>query len=246
MATLNIEDVLYVHDYLTEYFEYSADPVSPPGVKSMDLLESAVARPFMTMYGRELYVDLFDKAAVVFHGLISNHSFHNGNKRTALLSTLFFLGENNYWVDKCDDNEMFEFTRQIAAHEICSHGDDELDTIKNWLEKDARRGSKGDETRRLIELRQASQRFVSSLIDQGRFWDVVNSDRSITERIIKKGSNGNEPYDPVYISGLRKRLSLTDDFGIDSERFYGNKGVVESLNEFMEMRGEVIRELAKI
>ena len=95
-------------------------------------------------------------------------------------------------------------------------------------------------------MRQALQRFDFSLIDQGRFWDVVNSDRSITERIIKKGSNGNEPYDPVYISGLRKRLSLTDDFGIDSERFYGNKGVVESLNEFMEMRGEVIRELAKI
>ncbi|WP_202898916.1 Fic family protein [Kingella kingae] len=29
----------------------------------------------------------------MFHSIINNHPFHNGNKRTALLSTIYYLGE---------------------------------------------------------------------------------------------------------------------------------------------------------
>jgi death-on-curing protein len=124
-----------IHEFLVEYFKYDDDPVSPPGIKCQALFESACARPFLTAGGADVYPDEFSKASALFHGIISNHCFHNGNKRTALLSTLYFLSEHNYWVEKCDDEEMYEFTRQIAAHEICDDRNDEIDVIKECLVK---------------------------------------------------------------------------------------------------------------
>ena len=58
--------------------------------------------------------------------------------------------------------------------------------------------------------------------------------------------NNNEDYDKNYMSKLRKKLKLTQEYGIDSMMFYGDKGIATDLNEFMEMRYEVMRELAKI
>ncbi|MFA0372798.1 type II toxin-antitoxin system death-on-curing family toxin, partial [Vibrio sp. 10N.222.54.F6] len=115
---MNTEMVIRIHEYLTEYFEDGEDPISPPGVKDLGLLESAVVRKDMTAGGQDIFEGIFNKSAALFHGVISNHSFYNGNKRAALMSTLVYLGENGYWVTKCDDEEMFEFTRQIAAHEL--------------------------------------------------------------------------------------------------------------------------------
>ena len=50
----------------------------------------------------------------------------------------------------------------------------------------------------------------------------------------------------MYISELRKRLDLTTDYGIDSLRFYGQKGIADELNEFMRIRLNVMERLAKI
>ena len=55
MSLSLLEIVKFIHEYLTEYFEYSDDPVSPPGIKNLNLLESAVNRPFQTMGGKELF-----------------------------------------------------------------------------------------------------------------------------------------------------------------------------------------------
>ncbi|MCM2531115.1 Fic family protein, partial [Shewanella algae] len=87
---MDIEQIKYIHEYLVDYFEDSEDPVSPPGIKNEDLLKSAVARPFMSAGGTDAYVGVFNKAAALFHSVINNHCFHNGNKRAALLSALVY------------------------------------------------------------------------------------------------------------------------------------------------------------
>lgn len=61
------------------------------GVKEPTLLDSAVHRPFQTMYGEALYPDVFEKATALFESLAKNHVFHNGNKRSALASVMYFL-----------------------------------------------------------------------------------------------------------------------------------------------------------
>lgn len=242
---MQLDVVQEIHEYLVEYFQDSEDPVSPPGIKNIEMLESACARPFATVGGTDAYPGEFDKAAALFHGIISNHSFHNGNKRAALLSALYFLGENNYWVDRCDDAEMFEFTRQVAAHEICDDRKDEIAEIKKWFESNSRRVIKGDRRLSFNGLRDVLARFGFELREVGAMAEITRDGQSI-QKILKKGKQGMEEYDSVYISDLRKRLGLTVENGIDSARFYGLKGITEDLNEYMRLRNDVFHWLAKI
>jgi death-on-curing protein len=242
---MNNDIIFGIHEFLVNYFKDDDDPVSPPGIRSQALFESACARPFLTAGGSDVYPDEFSKAAALFHGIISNHCFYNGNKRTALLSTLYFLSEYNYWVENCDDEEMYEFTRQIAAHEICDRRSNKVDVIKEWLIRNSRKVMKGERRLSFNDLRYVLSKFGYELIEEGTMASI-HFNGQLVERILKKGKQGFEEYDQVYLSTLRKRLNLTVDYGIDSARFYGQKGICDELNVFMNMRGEVFRKLAKI
>lgn len=59
------------------------------------LLESAAARPFQTAFLQEVHKGLLAKGAALFHSLITNHPFEDGNKRTAVTSLLLFLIAND-------------------------------------------------------------------------------------------------------------------------------------------------------
>ncbi|MBU9813397.1 type II toxin-antitoxin system death-on-curing family toxin [Rahnella sp. C60] len=234
-----------IHEFLCNYYQYSEDPVSPPGVKDRGLLESACARPFASAGGRDAFENIYDKGAALFHGIISNHCFFNGNKRAALLASLYFLSENNLWLDRCDDEEMFEFTRRIAAHEITEKRTDELKVIADWLEKNSRKVIKGEKPLNFNSLKDNLAQFNYELIDEGHFAYIYYDGRHI-EKVLKKGKQGLGEYDQAYISELRKRLNLTPEHGIDSARFYGQKGLNDDLSEFMSMRVKVFDWLAKI
>lgn len=242
---MDASTIVFIHDYLTEFFTNKEDPVSPPGVKDVTTVESAAARPFSTAGGRDAYPTVFLKAAALFHSVACNHSFHNGNKRTALLSTLYFLSEYGYWLDRCDDDEMYEFTRKMAAHEITEDRRDEVRVIAEWLERNSRKQQKGERQLKLVDLREALGRFGFDLRDQGKTLAVLK-DGAIVETVLKKGTQGFEDYDHQYIAELRKRLHLTVEQGIDSARFYGQKGISEDLNQFMRLRLNVMQRLAKI
>jgi death-on-curing family protein len=49
--------------------------------------------------GKEAYPTTFNKTAALFHSLINNHPFHNGNKRVALVSAQVFLDQEGWWID---------------------------------------------------------------------------------------------------------------------------------------------------
>ncbi len=66
------------------------------GAHSMAMLHAAVARPFATFAGADLYQDDFEKAAALFHSLIKSHPFLDGTKRTAFASALYFLERCGY------------------------------------------------------------------------------------------------------------------------------------------------------
>jgi death-on-curing protein len=61
------------------------------GLRDGAMLHAAVARPFVTFDGDDLYPDDFEKAAALFHSLIKSHPFMDGTKRTAFAATLYFL-----------------------------------------------------------------------------------------------------------------------------------------------------------
>ena len=70
------------------------------GVKSEDLLQSALGRPVNKhAYGEPATLDLFDLAAAYAYGLASNHAFNDGNKRTAWSCCVLFLKANAVELD---------------------------------------------------------------------------------------------------------------------------------------------------
>lgn len=115
-----IEDVLILHEFSIQDFGGSS------GVRDIGLLESAIARPFQTFGGEELYVSPFDKAAALGESLIKNHPFVDGNKRTGVLAIVSFLKE--YDINVIADNDsLYQFTILIST------GDIKFDEIVQWL-----------------------------------------------------------------------------------------------------------------
>jgi death on curing protein len=65
-----------------------------PVVRDAGLLEAAAARPRATVFGRDAYPTLEDKAAALTHSIARNHALVDGNKRLALGGLIAFLGVN--------------------------------------------------------------------------------------------------------------------------------------------------------
>ncbi len=65
-----------------------------PVVRDHGLLESALARPRATVFGRDAYPTLDGKAAALLHSLARNRALVDGNKRLALAGLIAFYGLN--------------------------------------------------------------------------------------------------------------------------------------------------------
>ena len=245
-AEVNLASVEKIHEHLAEYFQQAGDPISPPGVKDRGLLASAVARPFQSAGGEAAYEDVFQKAAALFHSIIHNRPFHNGNKRTALIAAGVYLDDNGFWLEGCDDEELLEFTRQVAAHEITEDKSQELGYIAEWFRANARKRTKNEKPLSYYELKERLGTFGFEIDPpKGNFLSIYKNGVFVT-KVIKQGIQGFRPYHTHYIADLRKRLKLTPEYGVDSDRFYGNKGLKESVSEMIEIRNAVIRRLASL
>lgn len=64
------------------------------GIRSIELLESAVAAPKASMMNSPLITDPIELASSYLFYLCSNHPFIDGNMRVALATCLVFLSEN--------------------------------------------------------------------------------------------------------------------------------------------------------
>ena len=85
------------------------------GVRDSGLLESALARPQnVYAYGE---ADLFILAAALGAGMIKNHPFLDGNKRTGFLAAALFL-ESNVESFQASEEEVVIQTLGLAAGAI--------------------------------------------------------------------------------------------------------------------------------
>ena len=67
-----------------------------PGLRDEGLLDSALAQPFQTFGGEELYPTLAEKAARYAYGISRNRPFLDGNKRAATACMATFLRLNGF------------------------------------------------------------------------------------------------------------------------------------------------------
>ncbi|HEX5450591.1 MAG TPA: type II toxin-antitoxin system death-on-curing family toxin, partial [Gaiellaceae bacterium] len=107
LRLLTETEVEAIHWELVADFSRDADPIDPPGVRNPDLLASAVFRQHTAMGREAKYPTVEMAASALFHALVHDHPFHNGNKRTGLVSMLVFLDENGFMIhDSCDEDEL--------------------------------------------------------------------------------------------------------------------------------------------
>lgn len=66
-----------------------------PGIRDLAGLESAIYHAYASFEGKDLYKTIEEKAARQAYGIIRNHPFVDGNKRTGLFVMLVFLEINN-------------------------------------------------------------------------------------------------------------------------------------------------------
>ena len=89
------------------------------GLRDEALLESAVAAPQATMFGKPLIADPIDVAAAYLFYLCRNHAFLDGNKRAALATCLVFLSENGVLPSETLDADAWErLTLEVAASRL--------------------------------------------------------------------------------------------------------------------------------
>lgn len=66
------------------------------GIRSEELLESALSQPQASFGGDYICKDIFEMAATYGFHICQNHPFYDGNKRTALIAIYTFLFVNGY------------------------------------------------------------------------------------------------------------------------------------------------------
>ena len=70
MRYLTVEEVLHINSEVMG---------GHAALRDLGLLESAVARPQASAFGKDAYPDLVGKAAALLHSLVLNHPFLEGN-----------------------------------------------------------------------------------------------------------------------------------------------------------------------
>ena len=107
MKTLDKELIISIHSQLI-----SATGGSD-GIKDDNMLESAINAPFQTFAGEEFFPTIYQKAARLGFGLVSNHPFIDGNKRIAAHAMLALLDLNDIELEYTND-ELSEIFLDIA------------------------------------------------------------------------------------------------------------------------------------
>lgn len=121
--------------YLNQNILKQKTPEEISGVRESGALDMLVQAPKEKLYGRELYPTVYDKAAILLINIATKHVFHNGNKRTAFVSTEIFMELNGYqsnftfdeaihlilWiVNEHEKHKKFEDFKKIVAEELKS------------------------------------------------------------------------------------------------------------------------------
>lgn len=255
---LAAEEVLSIHSALEQDFAIGPDPISPPGIRDDSLLESAVARPGMLP---DKYPTCEMAAAALFHSLVLNHAFHNGNKRTALVALLAFLDIHDLVLTRTED-ELFRFTIKAAAHGLVPAGADEVADrevlcIAEWIRAGTRRVERGERPMKWWRLRQRLREFGCDSTPAGGVGNRLNITRQVASAQKRRWGFA-KPATPLFtqvawagdgteadrdtIHKIRRDLCLDDEHDIDSATFYRD-AVIDS---FIIDYRRILRRLAKL
>jgi death-on-curing protein len=122
MKSLTLEQLLQLHVLAIRQSGGS------DGIRDIGRLEAAVATQLQEVFGEELYKEIFEKAAALCRGIIADHPFIDGNKRSGMLVGITFLEINGY-ILKVPKGDLEDFAVHIAIEHL------DIPAIAAWFEK---------------------------------------------------------------------------------------------------------------
>jgi death-on-curing family protein len=83
------------------------------------------------VFGTVEFKDIFHQAAAYMYYILKNHPFIDGNKRTALASTITFLQWNKCLFSPLDEDAVFVFVKYITKSTASPK--DTMKELSSWL-----------------------------------------------------------------------------------------------------------------
>lgn len=96
------------------------------GIRDVGLLQSIVDRPQTAVFGKELFPDVWTKAAAYLHSIAMSHVFMDGNKRTSIIVAARFLYLNGVRLTVANE-EVERFVLQVVIDKL------DIATIAKWV-----------------------------------------------------------------------------------------------------------------
>lgn len=252
-------DAEEIHTILTNEFRTTGNPIFPPGVKSRDLLSSAMSRPMFEHEGHRKYPSLELASAALFHAIIHDHPFHNGNKRSALVAMLTMLDRNGY-VLNYSQAELFREAGLTAQHNLVDRNssdrdDREMASIADWLSGHLKLIKLGEHPMKWGELRHRLTDLGCEIENLGGFNNHLRISRSFKDpgffrpnregqlfQVVPNWDSGQEVKVRT-IHELRKKLELDEVHGCDTNSFYRTSFIVD---RYIVEHRRILDRLAKI
>jgi death-on-curing family protein len=243
-ATIKLDDVLRAHFLICDYFIEEGEIVAIPGPRDEGLLCSALMRPFIGYQGKFKWNSPFQQVATLFYGLIKNHPFYDGNKRTALLIALYYLLRLKRWPTVAQ-KELETLTVRTASNELDqyvryktypkgSHSitDTRVQFIADYFRKNTRREDKKFYLITYKELNTILHQYGLELKNpQGNHIDVIKKEKirkgflakkvEQEKRVIHIGFPGwTKEVSEKDVNLIREAAGLINERGVDSQAFY--------------------------
>ncbi len=111
MLSPDIERVIEIHDEIMKDEKIKG----LKGKEGYKLLDSALNQAFIIIFGEEKYKTPLEKATRILVGIVKNHPFIDGNKRTAFVVAKELLEEHGETLTGYDIEEMADFIEHIAS-----------------------------------------------------------------------------------------------------------------------------------
>lgn len=131
MHYLTKDQILFIHSLIID------ETSGSHGVRDLHAILSLEKSPAQSVFGKELYPTIFEKAALYVRDIIMNHPFVDGNKRTGVTAASVFLENNGYEII-AHEGEFEKFALRIVSERL------EIAAIAQWFKTRSRKIRKSE------------------------------------------------------------------------------------------------------
>lgn len=241
-SAICVDDVLRSHFLLTDYFIREGEEIALAGVRNDNLLLSALGRQYTGWGNTQKWSTPYQKVATLFYGLVKDHPFHDGNKRSAFLVALLHL--SNFGLVPLFRQKTFEeITVRTAANQLRGASrskpgasDDDADVLflASFFKTNTRKTDKRRYEVTYRDLHALLGRFGFGLENPHKnFIDVVRYEkrRKMVGLRIREVVEPKKIFNVVFpgwtkrakkdtVKGVRSATGLTSEKGYDSAVFF--------------------------